>query len=763
MYNFWFRKITRNFFYITPRFFFVPILSSNGATGMSELETVEKRIRETVNNLSLENIEECLEKIHNLQINSKSSFKTLVDVLHEKATTEPSNIAVYAQLCKRLVTVFDTGGTQVDFQKLLLNKSWKELEQGTQETLGTEDEDGKKISSKQVENVRFIKELFKLGVLIEPFMLECINQLFKQGDDESLKCLQRLKNIIHEKEKETRTVEKAFHSPPHFVDNQGVKSSKPTEVVSSLLTQKVKLQETENAQKTSQKMASSLSADIKELECDVRMQLNDIMKKLSLENFEVLEEIQSLHKDTEQAFNVLVHLILEKVTNEESSAFISAHLCKHLVYRNDGTNTSKPSFQEILLSKCRDELKLDKHFGKEHEDNLKVTHFDKKNEETENKEEKGTSLRHIRIFWFIIELLKLGVLTEPIILQYIDKLFTEGSEESLNCLFQLRTIIDRNLDEITTSNKFGKKPEYITLHKRLYEIYWNLSPNNILEHFEIIQSFHTESSFNLLVDVLHKRAKQDTPSTSQWAELSRCLGKRKEFEQKNEEQKITLRQIKNLGCFLDIFEMGMLTELIILLCIDKLFIQGSNESLKCLFRLWKKIDRKLDERMVVKKAGEVTAKNWITIRSENSPNTIDQTPRETEKEACEQQPLYQKNNCVPRSDENSSKTTDIWLTIHNYVFLGKKWRKMPEDSNIEAIHRRPPVSDSYLVSDLARLCTEMSIASQTVKACAQYFYSKSSHGLIRVCLPQTSLLPGAVWHSPVLPSDRSTVFQYRED
>ncbi|GFY06040.1 uncharacterized protein TNCV_3863441 [Trichonephila clavipes] len=36
-----------------------------------------------------------------------------------------------------------------------------------------------------------------------------------------------------------------------------------------------------------------------------------------------------------------------------------------------------------------------------------------------------------------------------------------------------------------------------------------------------------------------------------------------------------------------------------------------------------------------------------------------------------------------------------------------------------AIHRRPRVSDSHLVSDLARLCTEMGIASQTVKACAQ--------------------------------------------
>ncbi|GFX93150.1 integrase catalytic domain-containing protein [Trichonephila clavipes] len=38
----------------------------------------------------------------------------------------------------------------------------------------------------------------------------------------------------------------------------------------------------------------------------------------------------------------------------------------------------------------------------------------------------------------------------------------------------------------------------------------------------------------------------------------------------------------------------------------------------------------------------------------------------------------------------------------------------------------------------------MGTASQIVKACAQYFYSKLSHGLMQVCLPRASLLPGAV-------------------
>ncbi|GFY69126.1 hypothetical protein TNIN_221731 [Trichonephila inaurata madagascariensis] len=40
----------------------------------------------------------------------------------------------------------------------------------------------------------------------------------------------------------------------------------------------------------------------------------------------------------------------------------------------------------------------------------------------------------------------------------------------------------------------------------------------------------------------------------------------------------------------------------------------------------------------------------------------------------------------------------------------------------------------------------MGIASQTIKACAQYFYTKFSRGLMRVGLPRVSLLPGAVLH-----------------
>lgn len=43
---------------------------------------------------------------------------------------------------------------------------------------------------------RFIGELFKLNMLIEPIMHECIKKLLAQGDEESLECLCRLLKTI---------------------------------------------------------------------------------------------------------------------------------------------------------------------------------------------------------------------------------------------------------------------------------------------------------------------------------------------------------------------------------------------------------------------------------------------------------------------------------------------------------------------------------------------------------------------------------------
>lgn len=58
-------------------------------------------------------------------------------------------------------------------------------------------------------NIKFIGELFKLKMLTEPIMHDCVVKLLKNHDDESLECLCRLlttigKDLDFEKAKVTR-------------------------------------------------------------------------------------------------------------------------------------------------------------------------------------------------------------------------------------------------------------------------------------------------------------------------------------------------------------------------------------------------------------------------------------------------------------------------------------------------------------------------------------------------------------------------------
>lgn len=66
-------------------------------------------------------------------------------------------------------------------------------------------------------NIKFIGELFKLKMLTEPIMHDCVVKLLKNHDDESLECLCRLlttigKDLDFEKAKVTRQQFVIIHS-----------------------------------------------------------------------------------------------------------------------------------------------------------------------------------------------------------------------------------------------------------------------------------------------------------------------------------------------------------------------------------------------------------------------------------------------------------------------------------------------------------------------------------------------------------------------
>ncbi|GIX74715.1 eukaryotic translation initiation factor 4 gamma 3 [Caerostris darwini] len=70
-----------------------------------------------------------------------------------------------------------------------------------------DEEEEKKIRYRQLGNIRFIGELFKLSMLIEPITHECIKKLLIQGDDESLQCLCKLLKTIGKEIDHGKTVQ----------------------------------------------------------------------------------------------------------------------------------------------------------------------------------------------------------------------------------------------------------------------------------------------------------------------------------------------------------------------------------------------------------------------------------------------------------------------------------------------------------------------------------------------------------------------------
>ncbi|KAG8175493.1 hypothetical protein JTE90_025507 [Oedothorax gibbosus] len=186
-----------------------------------EKEKLKRSVQGVLNKLTPQKFETLLAQLKGLNIDTEEKLNVVIDLIFEKAVDEPNFSVPYANLCKHLamikVPVADQGGGQVNFRKLLLTKCQKEFEQDRSDELKHEermkaleeaepdkqkemklefDLEEKKMRYRQLGNIRFIGELFKLGMLIEPIMHECIKKLLSQGDEESLECLCKLLKTI---------------------------------------------------------------------------------------------------------------------------------------------------------------------------------------------------------------------------------------------------------------------------------------------------------------------------------------------------------------------------------------------------------------------------------------------------------------------------------------------------------------------------------------------------------------------------------------
>ncbi|XP_044540458.1 eukaryotic translation initiation factor 4 gamma 1-like, partial [Gracilinanus agilis] len=177
-----------------------------------------RRVRSILNKLTPEMFQQLLKQVQQLTIDTEERLKGVIDLIFEKAISEPNFSVSYANMCHCLlglkVPTTDKPAVTVNFRKLLLTRCQKEFEKDKKDNKELEnkqkemneaataeersrlkeelEEARDKARRRSLGNMKFIGELFKLKMLTEAIMHDCVVKLLKNPDEESLECLCRL-------------------------------------------------------------------------------------------------------------------------------------------------------------------------------------------------------------------------------------------------------------------------------------------------------------------------------------------------------------------------------------------------------------------------------------------------------------------------------------------------------------------------------------------------------------------------------------------
>ncbi|XP_063772684.1 eukaryotic translation initiation factor 4 gamma 1 isoform X3 [Pseudophryne corroboree] len=204
-----------------------PINKRSAAVEEEEPENIKtqelfRRVRSILNKLTPQMFQQLMKQVTDLAIDTEDRLKGVIDLIFEKAISEPNFSVAYANMCRCLmglkVSTTEKPGVTVNFRKLLLNRCQKEFEKDKDDDeifekkqkemdAASTPEEKSRLNDELVEardsarrrslgNIKFIGELFKLKMLTEAIMHDCVVKLLKNHDEESLECLCRLLSTI---------------------------------------------------------------------------------------------------------------------------------------------------------------------------------------------------------------------------------------------------------------------------------------------------------------------------------------------------------------------------------------------------------------------------------------------------------------------------------------------------------------------------------------------------------------------------------------
>ncbi|XP_006883363.1 PREDICTED: eukaryotic translation initiation factor 4 gamma 1-like [Elephantulus edwardii] len=219
----------------------------------SKTQELFRRVRSILNKLTPQMFTQLMKQVMQLAIDTEERLKGVIDLIFEKAISEPNFSVAYANMCRCLmalkVPTTENPTVTVNFRKLLLNRCQKEFEKDKdddevlekkqkemdeaataeeQERLKEELEEARdKARRRSLGNIKFIGELFKLKMLTEAIMHDCVVKLLKNHNEESLECLCRLLTTIGKDldfEKAKPQMDQYFHQMKKVVKDKKTSS-----------------------------------------------------------------------------------------------------------------------------------------------------------------------------------------------------------------------------------------------------------------------------------------------------------------------------------------------------------------------------------------------------------------------------------------------------------------------------------------------------------------------------------------------------------
>ncbi|CAF0867973.1 unnamed protein product [Adineta ricciae] len=206
----------------------------------SKIDASNKVLRDVkaiLNKVTPQTYDKLQKQLESLEIDRYERLEGMINIFFSKAVDEPAFSFLYAKLCKQFqkkqVTVPGEDGKTVThyFRQILLTRCQKEFENDYRQEIEYEkrkseveaitdekkrkeeneklEEDLVKAKRRKLGNIFFIGELFKLQMLTDTIMYDCIEYLLRdKTDEEALECLCRLLRTIG-KELDVKASEKA--------------------------------------------------------------------------------------------------------------------------------------------------------------------------------------------------------------------------------------------------------------------------------------------------------------------------------------------------------------------------------------------------------------------------------------------------------------------------------------------------------------------------------------------------------------------------